>query len=57
MLLASPTVFVVDVLPQMAAIKLFAPRVSSSHPLPLCRAHQDQRLGLTQVSFKLLLLP
>ena len=52
MLLASPIVLMVDVLPQMAAAKVYVHRVSSSCLLPLWEAHQDQQLGLTQAPCK-----
>ena len=41
----------------MAVIIVYVPRVSSSRLLPLWETLQDQQVGLTQASFKLLLLP
>ena len=58
MLLASPTVLVVDT----CSPKWLPPNSLSLGWLPVApchcdRAHQDQRLGLAQASFKLPLLP
>ena len=57
MALASTSVHVVEQAPQMAPASVCVLRVSASCLLPLQEALQDQSVRLTQVSFKLLLLP
>ena len=46
-----------DELPKRAAAHVCVPRVNSSCLLLLWETLQDQQLGLTQATFKLLLLP
>ena len=41
----------------MAAVSIYVPRMSPSCHLPLREAVQNHQVGMTQVPFKLLLLP